>query len=53
VDHRGPGQRRESSGLADAAGGATITKARPLIAGFSNNVETVPIGGYGLLKAAG
>ncbi len=27
---------------------ATIKKARPLIAGFSNRVETVPIGGYGL-----
>ena len=31
---------------------ATIAKARPLIAGFSNRVETVPIGGYGLAKAA-
>jgi quinol monooxygenase YgiN len=30
---------------------ATISKARPLIAGFSNRVETVPIGGYGLPKA--
>jgi quinol monooxygenase YgiN len=28
-----------------------ITKAKPLIAGFSNRVETVPIGGYGLGKA--
>lgn len=27
-----------------------ITKAKPLIAGFSNRVETVPIGGYGLGK---
>jgi quinol monooxygenase YgiN len=27
-----------------------ITKAKPLIAGFSNRVETVPIGGYGLAK---
>ena len=27
---------------------ATIAKAKPLIAGFSNRVETVPIGGYGL-----
>jgi len=26
-----------------------IQKARPLIAGFSNRVETVPIGGQGLL----
>ena len=27
-----------------------IAKGRPLIAGFSNRVETVPIGGYGLPK---
>jgi quinol monooxygenase YgiN len=31
---------------------AAITKAKPLIAGFSNRVETVPIGGYGLGKSA-
>jgi quinol monooxygenase YgiN len=31
---------------------AAIAKAKPLIAGFSNRVETVPIGGYGLAKAA-
>jgi quinol monooxygenase YgiN len=31
---------------------ATIAKARPLIAGFSNRVETVPLGGYGLAKTA-
>lgn len=31
---------------------ATIAKARPLIAGFSDRVETVPIGGYGLPKTA-
>jgi quinol monooxygenase YgiN len=29
---------------------AAIAKGRPLIAGFSNRVETVPIGGYGLAK---
>lgn len=29
---------------------AAITKAKPLIAGFSNRVETVPIGGSGLGK---
>jgi quinol monooxygenase YgiN len=29
---------------------ASIAKARPVIAGFSNRVETVPIGGYGLEK---
>lgn len=27
---------------------AAIAKGRPLIAGFSNRVETIPIGGYGL-----
>ena len=27
---------------------AAIAKGRPLIAGFSDRVETVPIGGYGL-----
>ena len=27
---------------------AAIAKGRPLIAGFSNRVETMPIGGYGL-----
>jgi quinol monooxygenase YgiN len=31
---------------------AAIAKGRPLIAGFSNRVETVPIGGYGLGKTA-
>ena len=28
-----------------------IAKGRPLIAGFSDRVETVPLGGYGLKKA--
>ncbi len=28
-----------------------IAKGRPLIAGFSNRVETVPVGGYGLGKS--
>ena len=27
---------------------AAIAKGRPLIAGFSDRVETVPIGGYGI-----
>lgn len=27
---------------------AAIAKGRPLIAGFGNQVETVPLGGYGL-----
>jgi quinol monooxygenase YgiN len=34
--------------LSLAAVQAAIAKARPLIAGFSNRVETVPLGGYGL-----
>jgi len=29
---------------------AAITKGRPLIAGFSNRVETTPLGGHGLSK---
>jgi quinol monooxygenase YgiN len=29
---------------------SAIARARPLIAGFSNRVETVPIGGHGLPK---
>jgi quinol monooxygenase YgiN len=29
-----------------------IRKAKPLIAGFSNRVETIPIGGHGLAKPA-
>ena len=31
---------------------AAITKGRPLIAGFSNRVETTPLGGQGLSSAA-
>jgi len=30
---------------------AAIAKGRPLIAGFSNRVETVPLGGYGLKQS--
>jgi quinol monooxygenase YgiN len=30
---------------------AAIARAKPLIAGFSNRVETIPVGGYGLIKA--
>ena len=32
---------------------AAIATAKPFIAGFSNRVETVPIGGYGLGKLSG
>jgi quinol monooxygenase YgiN len=31
---------------------AAIEKGRPLIAGFSNRVETVPLGGHGLQTTA-
>jgi quinol monooxygenase YgiN len=31
---------------------AAIAKGRPMIAGFSNRVETVPLGGVGLAKPA-
>ena len=31
---------------------AAIARARPLIAGFSHRVETVPIGGHGLTNTA-
>jgi quinol monooxygenase YgiN len=30
---------------------AAMAKGRPLIAGFSNRTETVPMGGYGLPRA--
>jgi quinol monooxygenase YgiN len=29
-----------------------IAKARPLIAGFDQHIETVPVGGHGLARAA-
>jgi quinol monooxygenase YgiN len=29
---------------------AAIAKAKPLIAGFSHRIETVPLGGYGLMN---
>lgn len=32
---------------------AVIAKGRPLIAGFSHRTETVPVGGYGLLRTPG
>ena len=31
---------------------AAMAKGRPMIAGFSNRVETVPIGGHGLPRSA-
>ena len=42
------GQASHEASLGLAAVQAAIAKGRPLIAGFSNRVETVPIGGYGL-----
>jgi quinol monooxygenase YgiN len=32
---------------------AAIARGRPLIGGFSNRVETIPLGGVGLPRAAG
>jgi hypothetical protein len=37
------GKMTAAAGRRDA-----VAKAKPLIAGFSNRVETVPIGGHGL-----
>lgn len=41
-------QASHRASLALPAVQAAIAKGRPLIAGFSNRVETVPLGGYGL-----
>ena len=43
-------QASHQGSLALPAVKAAITKGRPLIAGFSNRVETQPLGGYGLAK---
>ena len=43
-------QASHQASLALPAVKAAITKGRPLIAGFSNRVETTPLGGYGLIK---
>ncbi|MCI0435291.1 MAG: antibiotic biosynthesis monooxygenase [Gemmatimonadetes bacterium] len=45
----GPASHQAS--LALPAVKAAIAKGRSLSAGFSNRVETVPIGGYGLQRA--
>lgn len=42
------GQASHRASLALAGVQAAITKGRPLIAGFSDRVETVPIGGFGI-----
>jgi quinol monooxygenase YgiN len=41
-------QASHQGSLALPAVKAAIAKGRPLIAGFSNRVETTPLGGYGL-----
>ena len=41
-------QASHKASLALPAVQAAIAKGRPLIAGFSNRVETVPIGGQGI-----
>ena len=41
-------QASHKASLALPAVQAAIAKGRPLIAGFSNRVETVPIGGHGI-----
>ncbi len=41
-------QTSHQASLALPAVQAAIAKGRPLIAGFSNRVETLPVGGYGL-----
>jgi quinol monooxygenase YgiN len=46
------GQSSHQASMALPAVQAAIAKGRPLVAGFSNRVETTPIGGQGL-KAAG
>lgn len=44
-------QTSHQASLALPAVQAAIAKGRPMIAGFSNRVETVPLGGYGIPKA--
>jgi quinol monooxygenase YgiN len=44
-------QASHQASLAVPAVKAAIAKGRPLIAGFSDRVETVPLGGYGLGRA--
>jgi quinol monooxygenase YgiN len=44
-------QESHQASLKLAAVQDAIAKGRPLIAGFSDRAETVPLGGYGLRKA--
>jgi quinol monooxygenase YgiN len=41
-------QASHTASLSLPAVQAAIAKGRPMIAGFSNRVETAPIGGYGI-----
>ena len=45
-----PESHRASLGL--PAVQAAISRARPLIAGFGERFETIPVGGHGLLRSA-
>lgn len=45
-------QASHQASLDSPAVKAAITRGRPLIAGFSNRVETSPIGGVGLPRAS-
>jgi quinol monooxygenase YgiN len=45
-------QASHQASLALPAVKAAIARGRPLIAGFSDRVETAPLGGVGLLRAA-
>jgi quinol monooxygenase YgiN len=45
-------QASHQASLALPAVKAAIARGRPLIAGFSNRVETIPLGGAGLSHAA-
>jgi len=42
------GQASHASSLSLPDVRVAIAKGRPMIAGFSNRVETAPLGGYGL-----
>jgi quinol monooxygenase YgiN len=44
-------QANHKASLSLPAVQAAIAKGRPMIAGFSNRVETVPIGGHGIVNA--
>ena len=45
------GKESHAASLQLPAVQAAIAKGRPLIAGFSNRTETVPLGGHGLVRS--